>query len=252
MVSKSKPKGDHKRKAVDIAPATVTVRDGEIIVVVPDVLGKNESHKNGKGGQRFTSESTDAYRESVLSGAAALPPAVVGKWYASSRDGCFAGQGAWRLEVVGVWPRQRGKIKGKKVDFVMPCGDADAAIPQALDALQHAGILDDDARVVEVRAWNLYRKGVRATVMRLVRLEPVLKKFDPSGNLVPVMSSLLLSRDESIAHLIPLIPPVVEPPPKPARSRRMAIGLPRCPECGGSHSSQTVDPRGFGCGEKEP
>lgn len=200
---------DHKRKAVDIAPATVTVRDGEIIVVVPDVLGKNASHVQSKNGGRRISKQTEAYRNSVEQGAEAI---------VSQRPIIVAC--AWRLEVVGVWPTQHDKINGRPVGFVCPVGDADAAIPQALDALQHAGILDDDARVVEVRAWNLYRKGVRATVMRLVRLEPVLKKFDASGNLVPVMSSLLLSRDESISHLLPLVPPAVEPPPKPAKSRR--------------------------------
>lgn len=216
---------DHKRKAVAIAPATVTVQGGCITVVVPDVLGKNASHVQSKNGGRRISRQTEAYRESVEQGA---------KTIVSQRPIIVAC--AWRLEVVGVWPTQHGKIKGRPVGFVCPVGDADAAIPQALDALQHAGILDDDARVVEVRAWNLYRKGVRATVMRLARV-----------------NSVSIERDLSIAHLLPLVPPAVEPPPKPAKSRRKvkATGLPRCPECGGSHSSQTGDPKGFGCKEDE-
>lgn len=201
-----KPKGDHKRKAVAIAPATVTVRDGEIVVVVPDVLGKNASHwvPPSKGGRRIISKQTVAYRGSVRSGvvrfrtsAAALSVDL------PCLDGNLIERGAWRLEVVGVWPTQN-----HDVGFVAPRGDADAAIPQALDALQHAGILDDDARVVEVRAWSLYRKGVRATVMRLVRVQT-----PPGWTSIP-------ERDAAIAHLLPLVPPAVDPPPKTARSRR--------------------------------
>lgn len=195
----STSKGDHKRKAVDIAPATVTVRDGEIVVVVPDVLGKNASHVQSKNGGRRISKQTEAYRASVEAGVGVLLMSQLQctDWGTKGRA---VASGAWRLEVIGVWPTQNHDI-----GFVAPRGDADAAIPQALDALQHAGILDDDARVVEVRAWNLYRKGVRATVMRLVRV-----------------NSVSIERDLSIAHLLPLVPPAVEPPPKPAKSRRKA------------------------------
>lgn len=189
----TKPKGDHKRVARPIAEATVTVRDGEIIVVVPDVLGKNASHVQSKNGGRRISEQTEEYRKSVLDGLGEAR--FLGKVVSVME---MATTGAWRLEVVGVWPTQN-----HDVGFVAPRGDADAAIPQALDALQHAGILDDDARVVEVRAWNLYRKGVRATVMRLERVDGSLS-----------------ARDMLIAHLINLVPPAVEPPPKPEKSRR--------------------------------
>lgn len=195
-----KPKGDHKRKSVTIAPATVTVRDSEIVVVVPDVLGKNASHwvPPSKGGRRIISKQTVAYRDSVAEGMREVV------WGANDgKVSAQAHQGAWRLEVIGVWPTQN-----HDVGFVAPRGDADAAIPQALDALQHAGILDDDARVVEVRAWNLYRKGVRATVMRLVRVEHGKAGF------------MIAERDAAIAHLLPLVPPAIDPPPKPAKSRR--------------------------------
>lgn len=203
MDKAAKNGGDHKRKAIDIAPATVTVRDGEIVVVVPDVLGKNASHVQSNGGGRRISKQTEAYRGSVLGG--------IYSWAQTLTVGnpllVLATSGAWRLEVVGVWPTQN-----HDVGFVAPRGDADAAIPQALDALQHAGILDDDARVVEVRAWNLYRKGVRATVMRLSRVLPVcsLDADKPFGE-------RLTERDTAIAHLLPLVPPAVEPPAKPAK-----------------------------------
>lgn len=192
----------HQRKARPINCATCTMTENEIVVVVPDVLGKNEAHvlsQIGEGEKRHASRSlsgvTKNYRASVEAGAAPLRKGGAGLQ-------CLITSGAWRLEVIGVWPEERHAIKGNKIGFVCPNGDADAAIPQALDALQHAGILDDDARVVEVRAWNLYRRGVRATVMRLVR----------EGDLA--------HRDMDISHLLPLVPPAVEPPAKPARSRR--------------------------------
>ncbi len=199
-------KSDHKRKAGAIAPATVTVRDGEIIVVVPDVLGKNASHVQSKNGGRRISEQTEKYRKSVHD--------AVFSWAQQVSRGDdllrLATEGAWRLEVIGVWPTQN-----RDVGFVAPRGDADAAIPQALDALQHAGILDDDARVVEVRAWNLYRRGVRATVMRLSRVVPV-----SSLDAGQPFDERFTERDAAIAHLLPLVPPAVEPPAKPARLRR--------------------------------
>lgn len=190
---------DHKRKARPIAPATVTVEPGVITIVVPDVLGKNEAHVQGKDGARHTSGTTKRYRDSVMGS--------VYSWAQTVTPGdaarCLATRGAWRLEVLGVWPTQN-----HEVGFVAPRGDADAAIPQALDALQHAGILDDDARVVEVRAWNLYRKGVRATVMRLVRTE------------MSFLTDAIPCRDAAIASLLPLVPPSPEPPAKPARKRK--------------------------------
>jgi hypothetical protein len=56
--------------------------------------------------------------------------------------------------------------------------------------------------------------------MRLVRLEPTLHRFNGGGELEKVESSILDSRDAAIAHLLPLVPPAVESPAKPARSRK--------------------------------
>lgn len=184
---------DHKRKSRPIAPAEVRVGDGWIEVVVPDVLGKNESHVTGRGGARHTSAATQRYRESVSGGTYNFRAA--GETVAI-REATLAIDGAWRLEVLGVWPREN-----HTAGFTCPKGDADAAIPQALDALQHAGILDDDARVVEVRAWNLYRKDVRCTVIRLVRVDELWR------------------RDAQIAHLVDRVPASPEPAPKQRRIR---------------------------------
>ncbi len=199
--------GDHKRKARPIGPATVTVTAAAITVVVPDVLGKNEALAvQDRRGLRHLSKTARLYRESVRSAVASLHvSAMFERLLADEEPGPLIRDGAWRLEVIGVWPRER-----HDVGFTAPMGDADAAIPQALDALQHAGVLDDDARVVEVRAWNLYRRGVRATVMRLVR--------------VPMQSCVggdrPFMRDENIAHLLQFVPQCEESPPKPARQKR--------------------------------
>lgn len=199
----------HRRKAVALPASTVTVTTDSITLVVPDVVGKNSSHTGGRGGLRFTSAHTKSFRASVESGILTHRTlAMAGPDALQAICNSQAMRGAWRLEVVGVWPSKRDVVAGKHADFLMPCGDADAAIPQALDALQHAGVLDDDARVVEVRAWNLYRKGVRATVMRLVRVEHSF------------LTTAIPERDRAIAHLLPLVPQSPEPPAKPARKRK--------------------------------
>ena len=193
---------DHKRKARPITPAAVTVEPGCITVVVPDVLGKNESHRQAKRGKalvKVPSPQLEKYRASIE---AAVAPLRLG----GAGLQCLVSNGAWRIEVLGVWPTQN-----HEVGFVAPRGDADAVIPQALDALQHAGILDDDARVVEVRAWNLYRKGVRATVMRLVRVDVATTAW----------ASSIPERDVAVAHLLHLLPPSPEPPAKSARKRKV-------------------------------
>lgn len=187
--AKRKAKGDHKRKARPIAPATVTVRDGEIVVVVPDVLGKNESHKAG----RHLSKATVNMRASVRAAVEQWRLAELIRANNAERSARIedsqAMDGPWRAEVLGVWPRQRDLIEGRKIGFVAPMGDADAPVAQAFDALKHSGILDDDARIVLVTAANLHRKGERWTVIRLVRVPD------------------LADRDAAIAHLVAALPP---------------------------------------------
>jgi Holliday junction resolvase RusA-like endonuclease len=191
----AKRNGDHKRKARPIAPATVTVRDGEIVVVVPDVLGKNESHKAG----RHLSKATVNMRQAVKVGVSVLIDKATRGWPTPT----WATDGPWRAEVLGVWPRQRDLIEGRKIGFEAPMGDADAPVSQAFDALKHGGVLDDDARIVLVTAANLYRKGERWTVIRLVRVPD------------------LAERDAAIAHLVAMLPPpsAVAPVAKRKRAR---------------------------------
>jgi Holliday junction resolvase RusA-like endonuclease len=169
---------DHKRKARPIAPATVTCDADSITVVIPDVLGKNESHVAGRNGERHTSTATKNYRKSIESGHA----------LASIERGALmlvAAEGSWRAEILSVWPRKRDVINGQKIDFVCPMGDVDAPIAQVFDALQHAGILDDDARVCEGHEGHIYVKDQRATVVRLVRVPDREKRLaEQFGHLI--------------------------------------------------------------------
>lgn len=55
-----------------------------------------------------------------------------------------------------------------------PMGDSDASLSGAKDALQEAGVLDDDMRICEDRTFNMYEKDVRRLV---IVLEP--STWDP-------------------------------------------------------------------------
>ena len=73
------------------------------------------------------------------------------------------GQGArgiWRLDIVSWWPTQRHHADGTHTAN----GDADAPVAMVKDALQHAGIIDDDMRIVVGSEVSVYEKGVRRTV----------------------------------------------------------------------------------------
>lgn len=54
--------------------------------------------------------------------------------------------GTWALTVHSTWPRIR------HLDLDVPLGDCDAPISWIMDALQGAGILDDDARIMQLSA----------------------------------------------------------------------------------------------------
>ena len=193
--------GDHKRKSRAIAPAVVTVGDACVTIVIPDVLGKNEAHVAGRDGARHTSPATKRYRESVRVGLEqAFISAVFRHRFSDGDDGPLICKGAWRIEVLGVWPTQN-----LQVGFKAPRGDCDAPISAVLDALQRAGALDDDARIVEVWAWNIYRRGVRCTVAKLWRV------YEDE-------------RQEQYAErLMRLVPPAVETETKPRTQRKKKV-----------------------------
>lgn len=54
--------------------------------------------------------------------------------------------GIWSLTVHSTWPRTR------HLDQPVPLGDVDAPVSCILDAMQAAGVLDDDARIMSLAA----------------------------------------------------------------------------------------------------
>lgn len=63
--------------------------------------------------------------------------------------------GSWRIRVHAEWRKQRHLDDG---GLHVGHGDVDAPVSAVLDALQHAGVLDDDARVVELVATKGHSK----------------------------------------------------------------------------------------------
>ena len=70
---------------------------------------------------------------------------------------------AYRVHVHAYWPRRR-HLDGTEA---LALGDVDAPLKATLDALERAGVFDDDARVVELRArksWDKARPRIEVEV----------------------------------------------------------------------------------------
>ena len=167
----AKEKSSHRRKVRGVLPTAHVSVDaaGAVWVVVPDIVAKNETMRRAGKGQHLSAAVT-RYRSSVTRGAAALEDVSRFALRADGPGRHFITRGRWRLDVLGVWPT-RYNLAGLNIDDGgpdIPVGDVDAGISQAQDALQKAGILDDDKRIDPAAcAWKMYRKGIRATVIRL-------------------------------------------------------------------------------------
>lgn len=167
-VRKVKPaaKKRHIRERKATTVATLRMVDGVGFVLdVDDILTKNERHKviivgrpkaMGGKGQRAApvpSPAALAYCEAVKVAAVECCGAAVllGKGIRT---------GLWRLDIVSVWPTQRHHEDGTDTAY----GDADAPVAMVKDALQYAGLIDDDMRIVVGSEASVYEKGVRRTV----------------------------------------------------------------------------------------
>lgn len=82
--------------------------------------------------------------------------------------------GRWHLSVYTTWPRLRHLDETEDDSGDFPMGDSDASLSGAKDALQEAGVMGDDMRIVLDSTHNLYEKDVRRLV---IVLEPA--KWDP-------------------------------------------------------------------------
>ena len=153
----AKPKRTARAKAsnrrVRLLPTKAVIKvlaGGGVSLDVNDVLTKNERYTPVRFGKRIAQRETaaaQAYKEAVKLAAQHVPH----------------GQGArgfWRLDIVSWWPTQRHHADGTHTAN----GDADAPVAMVKDALQHAGIIDDDMRIVVGSEVSVYEKGIRRTV----------------------------------------------------------------------------------------
>lgn len=139
----------NRRKARAIPPAKVTIEQDRITVLVADVLGKNEAHRRGRG-ITYLSTAAKRYREAVRLGG----PRGDSGWPLP----LWSFTGPVEVVVTAAYPTRQSKHR-----WASPVGDSDGAISQALDAMEHAGIIDNDDRVVSVTGRAIYRKGERWT-----------------------------------------------------------------------------------------
>lgn len=83
--------------------------------------------------------------------------------------------GRWVITVHAFWDRQR------HLDVNLPIGDIDAPIECVLDALQAAGVVDNDARFVAMHSWKHHDP-------RHPRLVIEIEEAPPEGLLPPCAS----------------------------------------------------------------
>lgn len=131
--------------------ATVEVTHERVTVDVDGpVPRKNTRHGHGRGG--FYNERAMVALIKAIK--AAIPPGTAP-----------ISEGAWEARFAVYWPRM-GRQPGREFPF----GDVDAPISAMLDAIQRAGLLDDDTRVVSLAASKFHharRPGVLLTLVRL-------------------------------------------------------------------------------------
>ena len=160
-VRTKKAKASNRRVRLVPTKATVVLlADGSVVLDVNDVLTKNERYTPVRFGRRIAQRETaaaQAYKEAVKQAARHCVTHAQG------------GRGTWRLDIVSVWPTQRHHQDGTNTAN----GDSDAPIAMVKDAMQHAGIIDDDMRIVGETTHAVYRKGERRTVavLRMVSAE---------------------------------------------------------------------------------
>jgi Holliday junction resolvase RusA-like endonuclease len=179
---KNSARAQHKRKA-SRTPTTATLdirgmeAGGGLVLVVSDVLTKNDRYGRGQRGT-FEKTASKWFKAAVAKAAAAhnfvppvrLPEIKSGphkRKASTTYGGKTIRDGLWSLEVLSIWPHER-HLEGAAE---LANGDADAPLSMVRDAMQRAGIIDDDMRIVSDRTLAIYRKDERRTIARLTRLD---------------------------------------------------------------------------------
>ena len=142
--------------------------DGLLVVVVDDVLTKNDRYKLVRIGARAGQAETVLAKKfkAVVLRAAQSAGFLMGARLLKT--------GLWRIDVLSVWPRQRHHKDGTKTAY----GDSDAPVPMIKDALQKAGVIDDDMRIVQGSEMSCYLEGKRRTVAVLTRIDAATHAAD--------------------------------------------------------------------------
>jgi Holliday junction resolvase RusA-like endonuclease len=116
-----------------------------VILGNPGLLGINNAKKAVviKGQARIV--DVGSVRKSKVAAAEAVWASALAQTDAVK---AISQAGQVSVEIDSYWPRQRALPRA----IGLALGDVDAPLKLTLDALQQASVLDDDARVVEVRA----------------------------------------------------------------------------------------------------
>ena len=178
---KNSARAQHKRKAQRTpTPATLDIRGmadgGGLVLVVSDVLTKNDRYGRGARGT-FEKTASKWFKAAVQTAAIrsgfCVPikvPAIKSGPHKRDASTTFGERtirdGLWSLEVLSIWPNQRHLDAAHE----LANGDSDAPLSMVRDAMQRAGIIDDDMRIVADHTLAIYRKDQRRTIARLVRL----------------------------------------------------------------------------------
>lgn len=169
--SKSSPRATHKRTMRGATVATLRAIEGGFALDINDVLTKNDRYRRTQFGQA-ESALAKAYKSAVAVAASHLgfvPPIKVPKAGKRKAETIYGEKtirtGRWMLEVVSFWPAQRHLDDVEQFAF----GDSDAPLSMVRDALQRAGVIDDDMRLSD-STLAVYQKDVRRTVALLRRL----------------------------------------------------------------------------------
>lgn len=204
---KNSARAQHKRKTPR-TPTTATLDTrgmagggGLLVLTVSDVLTKNDRYGRGKGGT-FEKTASKWFKAAVSRVAHAhgftepyrIPEIKKGpnKRKASTVFGEHTiRSGLWSLEVLAIWPTQRHLNDAGE----LANGDADAPLSMVRDAIQRAGIIDDDMRIVSDRTHAIYRKDERRTIARLTRIDgPALQRHHAAIESL-LLAELLADRD---------------------------------------------------------
>lgn len=175
----------HKRGARTDRPTTATLDasnlvdgSGVVVLCVSDVLTKNDRYVRTKHGTAESSLSK-AYKAAVaraaLGAGFVAPIKRAADILLRTKASTIYGErtiraGLWSLEVLSIWPTKRN-LEGITGDIAN--GDSDAPLSMVRDAMQRAGIIDDDMRIVSDRTFSMYIKDERRTVARLRRLDTI-------------------------------------------------------------------------------